>query len=128
LASFESAEIGAYLALSATSVAAADAIEADLADVLIHAEDIPPLIGRLATMEPPETSMLRCGASPATQERPALAAQAVARCSDGAENVATWSPPSSEGSNSPCARRGHQGEVADGAESDARIAAARGSA
>lgn len=46
-------EIGAYLALSATSVAAADAIEADLADVLIHAEDIPPLIGSLATIGAP---------------------------------------------------------------------------
>ncbi|MBI5013468.1 MAG: enoyl-CoA hydratase/isomerase family protein [Methylocystis sp.] len=43
-------EIGAYLALSATSVAAADAIEAGLADVLIHAEDVQPLIGRLATI------------------------------------------------------------------------------
>jgi len=43
-------EIGAYLALSATSVAAADAIEAGLADVLIHAEDIQPLIDRLATI------------------------------------------------------------------------------
>ncbi|ULO23229.1 3-hydroxyisobutyryl-CoA hydrolase [Methylocystis sp. SB2] len=43
-------EIGAYLALSATSVAAADAIEVGLADVLIHAADIEPLIDRLATI------------------------------------------------------------------------------
>ncbi|MGD9545544.1 MAG: 3-hydroxyisobutyryl-CoA hydrolase [Methylocystis sp.] len=43
-------EIGAYLALSATSAAAADAIEAGLADVLIHAEDVKPLIGSLATI------------------------------------------------------------------------------
>ncbi len=43
-------EIGAYLSLSATSVAAADAIEAGLADVLIHAEDVEPLVGRLSTI------------------------------------------------------------------------------
>ncbi|MGJ0502989.1 MAG: 3-hydroxyisobutyryl-CoA hydrolase [Methylocystis sp.] len=43
-------EVGAYLALSGTSVAAADAIEAGLADILIHAEDVKALIGRLATI------------------------------------------------------------------------------
>ncbi|HEY8126382.1 MAG TPA: 3-hydroxyisobutyryl-CoA hydrolase [Methylocystis sp.] len=47
-------EIGVYLALSATSVAAADAIEAGLADVLIHAEDVESLIGDLATIKAAE--------------------------------------------------------------------------
>jgi enoyl-CoA hydratase len=47
-------EVGAYLALSATSVAAADAIEAGLADILIHAEDVEALIGSLATIGIPQ--------------------------------------------------------------------------
>ena len=42
--------IGVYLALSGTSVAAADAIEADLADILIHAQEVEPLIGRLGSI------------------------------------------------------------------------------
>jgi len=43
-------ELGAYMALSAASVTAADAIEAGLADLMIHSQDIAPLIGDLATI------------------------------------------------------------------------------
>ena len=121
-------EIGAYLALSATSVAAADAIEAGLADVLIHAEDIEPLIGRLATIgaaEDVDVALRRLARHPGSGRlslhRPLLAA-ATAH-----EQVARHY-------RRLRARRvgillarggGHQREVADGAESDARIAAAR---
>ena len=78
-------EIGAYLALSATSVAAADAIEAGLADVLIHAADIEPLIGRLATIgaaEDVDIALRRLARHPGSGRL--LAAQAVARGNDGA--------------------------------------------
>jgi enoyl-CoA hydratase len=47
-------EVGVYMALSATSVAAADAIDAGLADLMIHSQDVEGLIGDLATIEAPE--------------------------------------------------------------------------
>ena len=47
-------EVGAYMALSATSVTAADAIDAGLADLMIHSQDVAGLIGDLATIEAPE--------------------------------------------------------------------------
>lgn len=43
-------ELGAYMALSAASVTAADAIDAGLADLMILSQDIEPLIGDLATI------------------------------------------------------------------------------
>jgi enoyl-CoA hydratase len=44
-------EIGVYMALSAASVTAADAIDASLADLMIHSEDIERLIQELSTIE-----------------------------------------------------------------------------
>ncbi|MGD9659448.1 MAG: 3-hydroxyisobutyryl-CoA hydrolase, partial [Methylocystis sp.] len=46
--------IGLYMALSAASVTAADAIEAGLADLMIHSEDVERLITELSTIARPE--------------------------------------------------------------------------
>lgn len=44
-------EIGLYIALSAMPVTAADAIDAGLADLMIHSQDVERLIGELSTIE-----------------------------------------------------------------------------
>jgi enoyl-CoA hydratase len=44
-------EVGLYMALSGTSVTAADAIDAGLADLMIHSQDMPRLIDDLESIE-----------------------------------------------------------------------------